>query len=392
MELNEKIVKKALKRGHFPEPFLLSRYALSPYQGCTHGCSYCDGRAEKYYVEGIFDRDIVVRSNLPELLEKERSLLREPGFISIGSGTTDAYLQAENECRITRKLLTILQDIGYPVMIATKNVRLLEDLHLLKAIHKKSRVVVAVSLTSIDDRTLKHFEPGASPASERLDMLKKLKEEGIGAGVLAMPFIPGVTDAPESLNSLFASIASIGVDFAIPGAMTLRPGRQKEHFFEVLKSWDASLLPRCTELFRSNRPGGTPDWNYRQQLYPVFMDMWNRYKIPPQIPHYLYKGVINKCDELFLLLNHMKELYGYKGVDTRPLSAAIKRYGTWLAEVRKECGPKRSLPSDYPDLLLQEQLKTEPEKWLGNSKLTDFVKQVILENQLWDYNEMKFKA
>jgi len=389
VEINEREVKRALKRNSFPEPFLLHRYTLSPYQGCTHACSYCDGRAEKYYVEGIFDKDIVVRTNLPELLNSERSLLREPSFISIGSGTTDAYLEAEDRCRISRKLLMELEDIGYPVLIATKNARLLEDLELLKSINKKSRVVVAVSLTSVDDALLQHFEPGASSAGQRLKMLKILKEEGIGAGVLAMPFLPGLSDRPESMEALFSRLKEIGVDFAIPGDLTLRPGRQKDHFMEKLQQWDAGQVPMVQKLFASNRPGGTSDWNYRQDLHRKFLQLWEQFGIEPLIPHRLYKGSVNCCDELFLLFCHMKDLYGYKGVDTRPMSAALKRYSQWLKELRGEFSRKRSLPSDYPDLVLKEQLKQPGNGWLGNGKLEEFARQVILEGRIFDYNELR---
>lgn len=389
MEIIEREVKRALKRNTYPEPFLLHRYSLSPYQGCTHGCSYCDGRAEKYYVEGIFDKDIVVRSNLPELLAEERSLLREPSFISIGSGTTDAYLEAEKDCRISRKLLTELEDIGYPVLIATKNARLLEDLELLKSIHKKSRVVVAVSLTSVDDELLQHFEPGASPASQRLEMLRILKEEGIGAGVLAMPFLPGITDTWESMEALYRQLKDIGVDFIIPGELTLRPGRQKEHFLEKLKQWDPTLVSPVEKLFASNRPGGSSDWKYRQELHPQFLKLWKQFDIAPLIPHVLYKGAVNLCDELFLLFCHMKDLYGYRSVDTRPLAMALDRYSRWLKELRSDFSRRRSLPSDYPDLVLLEQLKRNDHSWLGNSKLEDFARQVVLEGRVFDFNGMR---
>lgn len=55
-----------------------------------NGCVYCDGRAEKYYVEGDFDKDIVVRDNIDQILLKELSTIREKGPVSISSGVTDS--------------------------------------------------------------------------------------------------------------------------------------------------------------------------------------------------------------------------------------------------------------------------------------------------------------
>ncbi len=57
-------VKKAIRKDLFAGVFTASMYKCSPYHACEHGCIYCDGRAEKYYVEGEFDKDIVIRQNL----------------------------------------------------------------------------------------------------------------------------------------------------------------------------------------------------------------------------------------------------------------------------------------------------------------------------------------
>ncbi len=70
-------VKKAIRKDSLAGVFTGSMYKCSPYHACEHGCIYCDGRAEKYYVEGEFDSDIVIRKNLAELLRNELPRLRE---------------------------------------------------------------------------------------------------------------------------------------------------------------------------------------------------------------------------------------------------------------------------------------------------------------------------
>ncbi len=62
---------------------------------CGHGCAYCDGRAERYWVEGDFQRDIVARENIAELLRAELPRLRERAPIAVGSGISDAYQPVE---------------------------------------------------------------------------------------------------------------------------------------------------------------------------------------------------------------------------------------------------------------------------------------------------------
>lgn len=69
--IHERPVRAALRRSLLSEPFLASRYSFSPYMACGHGCLYCDGRAERYWVEGVFERDIVVRTNIVPTLDAE---------------------------------------------------------------------------------------------------------------------------------------------------------------------------------------------------------------------------------------------------------------------------------------------------------------------------------
>ena len=104
--------KTGVSRALFAEPFLVSFYrALAPYRGCGHACRYCDGRAERYYVEGDFERDIAVRTNLPELVAADvesGKMAKEWGAVCIGSGVTDVYQPLEEKLGLTRRTLEAL--------------------------------------------------------------------------------------------------------------------------------------------------------------------------------------------------------------------------------------------------------------------------------------------
>ena len=70
--MNEIEARRALAAAPLPDAFLPSLYrATAPYRGCGHGCRYCDGRAERYYVDGDFERDVAARRNLTALLRAE---------------------------------------------------------------------------------------------------------------------------------------------------------------------------------------------------------------------------------------------------------------------------------------------------------------------------------
>ena len=70
VNIHYKTVGSALKKGVFANPFSLGKYAVSPYMAREHGCIYCDGRAERYFVAGNFSKDIVVRKNLPDIVNR----------------------------------------------------------------------------------------------------------------------------------------------------------------------------------------------------------------------------------------------------------------------------------------------------------------------------------
>ena len=76
-------------------------YSLNPYQGCEHGCIYCYARnTHEYwgYSAGLdFERKIIVKRNVIELLEKHFSNKRwKPEPIML-SGNTDCYQSIERE-------------------------------------------------------------------------------------------------------------------------------------------------------------------------------------------------------------------------------------------------------------------------------------------------------
>jgi DNA repair photolyase len=95
---HEVLAKSALNR--VPEassmPF---SWTVNPYRGCSHACVYCFARNTHRYLEfdagDDFDRQIVVKTNVAEVLRAEvhrRSWRRE--LVALGSNT-DPYQRAE---------------------------------------------------------------------------------------------------------------------------------------------------------------------------------------------------------------------------------------------------------------------------------------------------------
>jgi DNA repair photolyase len=341
--------KTAIGKGSLAEPFLVSLYRVTaPYRGCGHGCRYCDGRAEKYYVEGDFERDISVRSNLPELAAREVSegiAAKEFGAACIGSGVTDVYQPIERELGLTRRTLEALVPAQLPIVILTKNALILRDFDVLAQF---PRVLVIVTVTTVNETHAALLEPGASTPDERLNVVARAKEAGFMSGIMAMPFCPGISDSAESVSALILAAEKARADFVYPGGLTLRPGRQKDAFLALVDESFPKLRPLYDELYRENRQSGMP---LVQRSAPLARE-WDRVlrerKMAQMIPHAVHRELLSSADSLFVLFCHMENLFSLRGVDTRPLHAAAERFAEWVKEERTALRRKRIAvaPSD----------------------------------------------
>ena len=178
---------RSILRGHdFTDAWFVARFGMNLYRGCQHGCAYCDGRAERYRVQGEFDRDIVVKSNALSLLERELSRLAEPGFVFLGGGVSDAWQPAEAEHRLARGALELLHARGFPVHVLTKSALVERDLDLLAAIHQRSRAILSFSIQTTDDTVRQRYEPGAAPIALRWRLLRRAKAMGLVTAVMAI--------------------------------------------------------------------------------------------------------------------------------------------------------------------------------------------------------------
>ena len=393
--VHERIVSSALRRANLTGSFVLGKYGLSPSMACAHGCTYCDGRAERYWVEGEFDRDIVVRPNLPELLARELPRLRERGFISIGSGITDAYQPVEQVRAISRGCAEVIADSGRPAIVMTKNASVTRDLDLWRLVNERSRFLLVVSLTHSDDRTRAHFEPNASSVEERLCALRAFREAGCATGVLAMPLLPGITDTDDNLGRLYDRLAEVGVDFVQPGGLTLRPGRQKRYYIERLLAAYPSLTAEYDRLYAQERASGAPLAGYDNDVVSRALLHNRRVSIPFLPPHAIYRGILHRYDEVNVLAHHMLDLYRAAGADVVRLRAAAGRYTDWL--VARKTRYNRRQSSRYEDLdaeLLAAcagSALPDIDEIVQNPRFADLIRSVAVDRATFDYTTLRLQ-
>jgi len=183
MVIKEIKAKSILRKHKRIDSWFISCYGMNLYRGCVHNCVYCDGRNEKYQVKGVFEEEIEVKTNAIDILRRELrpSLRKKPmkkGYIMLGGGVGDSYQNIEEEYRLTRQALQLLNNYKLPVSILTKSTLIERDIDILKQINEQSRILISFSISSSDDEISRIFEPNVSLPSERLQTIKKLKKEG----------------------------------------------------------------------------------------------------------------------------------------------------------------------------------------------------------------------
>lgn len=214
------------------------------------------------YGENI-GKEPTVKINAPTLLEKELARAVRKwgyGFIALSSAT-EPWMNIERKYEVTRRCLEVIARFRFPVHCLTKSTLILRDLDILKEIDENAilpedlrgklrhRVLITVSLSTLDENIAEVFEAGAPSPNERLKVLQKVKEQGFYTGIAYIPVLPFISDSSEQLEEMIKVAGEIGADYIFVGALTLY-GVGKELYYKVLEKHFPGLLPKYKSLFR----------------------------------------------------------------------------------------------------------------------------------------------
>ncbi len=310
MLLKEIQAKTLLRKQKKIDSWFLSRYNMNLYRGCLHACAYCDGRAEQYYVEEEFGQEVAVKTNALELLRRELDPKRKkspfiPSYIFVGGGVCDSYGLAEEKYGLTRQTLELLAESQWPVHILTKSTLVKRDWELLLKIQKQKGALVSFSFSSVDPEISALFEPQAPAPDQRLETMAFLKSKGLHVGMMLMPVIPFITDAPGLIEGAVRKAKEAGAQYVLCSSMTLKPGRQKQYFLEVLEKHYPGLMPEYTMLYPENNHYGAAIADYFPTVYEIFQQIIKRYNMPQRIPPRFFRHILTENDYVVVLLEHM---------------------------------------------------------------------------------------
>ncbi|MDW2798910.1 radical SAM protein [Clostridium boliviensis] len=259
-------------------------YNMNIYRGCSHGCIYCDSRSDCYRIDH-FDT-VRVKEDALRIIRDDLRRKVKTGVVGTGA-MSDPYNPLENELKLTRHALELIDAFGFGAAIATKSTLLQRDIDILKSIADHSPVILKVTVTTSDDNLASKIEPRVSRPSDRLSLIAALKDQGLFAGILLMPVLPFLEDNEDNISSIIAAAKEAGADFIYPAfGVTLR-NNQREWYYDRLGELfpGDNLAEQYMKRYGNNYQCTSPR---ARKLWQVFSEECSRNRILYKMPDIIH--------------------------------------------------------------------------------------------------------
>ena len=254
--------------------------------GCVHQYCYCRERKYCPFDDlNDFGYVIQVKENAPALLR--RALSRTPVDI-VGTGD---YQAAEGKFGLSRRMLEVCLELGFPVFVLERSPLVLQDLDLLQAIDEKAVAVVAFSIISTPDSLayaqVREMECMAPPAEKRFAAMEQLATAGIMTGTCMMPVLPKLCDDDANLQYVVKWTVEHGGQFVLAGGLTLAD-QQRDFFLGVLDE----RFPDLAGHYRSLYPEGSygPIRSNWKEIALHLRELCEQYGIRDRMPRPIIPG------------------------------------------------------------------------------------------------------
>jgi DNA repair photolyase len=351
---------------HVDGPWFWGKYSAHPYVGCRSGCEFCYARGGRYLGRrdpGTFATLIQVKINAVEQLRKELPRL-DREVIACG----DWQQPAEDRYRLSRGMLEVVCDLGFPLFIVERSPLLTRDLDLLVEINQRAWVGVVLSMSNVDPALKQAFEPRSPGLKRRLQAMEMLSSVGILVGTSLMPILPFVGDDEKHLEDAVRATQEHGGSFVMAGGLTME-GVQAERTLAAARQLDAALEARWRELYHWNtgqKPSYGPPRLYNARLGLLIRELCARHGLMDRMPRYIAPGplAINKCiaERLFLKTYdlELEQANDYRIWAYRKAAWTVDELHESVSEIYHTCGEAglRELPG------IGESIAREVAGWL----------------------------
>jgi DNA repair photolyase len=318
------------------------KYSAHPYVGCAFGCEFCYSREDKYLAgrdPDEFDRLIRVKVNAAEILRRE--LARQPVDVIVCG---DWQLPAERDYGLSRRMLEVVRDFGFPLFIVERSPLLTRDLDLLTEINRRAWVGVVYSISTLDPAVKRAFEPRSPGVKMRLAAMAQLAQAGILVGTALMPVLPVVADDDKHLEEVVVATREHGGRFVLAGGLTMS-GPQAARVWHVVDRCFPQARPTYEQLYAGNAysPSGRyntdPSAGSGQALARRVRALCQKHGLADRMPRWIEPGPRGVNRWLAERLFHKTYDLELEGADERRLWAyrraawTVDEWPTSLAEL-----------------------------------------------------------
>jgi DNA repair photolyase len=220
------------------------------WSSCNNWCKYCyanelrastlgrTGIKQNLQVARILDIKALARIFETAYSENDERTpfmnwaIRNKYFIELGT-MGEVFQEEDLEIGVSKNFFNLTSAYEMPIFINTKlNLICKNEEYMKLLVSHKAPIIICLTLTTVDDKLGKIYEPMAPLPSERLRTIKELsKYSHIKTIVYISPFMPGVTDLdPEKYTNSLLDAGILGAhlrDFYMQGKTFQNPFWQK---------------------------------------------------------------------------------------------------------------------------------------------------------------------
>ncbi len=215
-----------------------------------------------------------------------------------------------------------------------------------------------------------------------MNVLSKFSKAGLSTGLLAMPFLPYITETEDNIITLFKQAKEAGVDFVMPSGLTLRPGIQKEGYFKLIEEHYPAHLDAYKNIYSENKQSGGPKRNYPNNQFETIKKWMKQLELSPFLPFNVVRQQLPMYRSVGLLMMVMNTLYKRKGISTDRLKRSSRKYNDWINEKITYYNRRRNLKyEDLEEEVFNMIKEGSINQIIENQKLSHFLYEVICEGK-----------